>query len=78
MSCPRPKHEDILVKNWMKDEIDKLKDSKILAKFICFAEEHGRAEPLKISARMAHIVKGTRQPTAYITLLIKNFFHDNP
>lgn len=49
-------------------------DPEMLQKFLSFAVKEGRANPAKFKARMYHVVNG-RTPTAYIALLLADFFH---
>ena len=74
MSVARPQHEDDFVKKYLEKEIQALAiDSDLQQMFINFAVKEAHADPSKFKARLYHIVNG-RTPSAYIALLLSDFF----
>ncbi len=76
MSFVRPQHEDVFVANYLQREIQALGvDSEMRQKFIKYAAREAHANPNKFKARLYHVVNG-RTPSAYIALLLVDFFRN--
>jgi hypothetical protein len=74
MSYARPKHEDVFIANYLRREIRALAiDTDMQELFIAYAAKEAHASPNKFKARLYHILNG-RTPTAYMALLLIDFF----
>jgi hypothetical protein len=78
MGYPRNIAENNFATKELAAILSRLANPDQMARFLAFAHKEIQTDPVKLSARMTHFLKGDRIPTTSIALLLKKFETTSP